>query len=191
MHTLHVPPSHPSCIIKAASAITGTQVRRHNARSDKLHTRSGDTARSKVNDGQPLQPRGLLEEMERRLQVLRVGVQLFLAHDACLADLAHDSALVADCLDDVACAGLALSADEGGALGDTAQGLAEVACTADERHLERVLVDVVLLVSRRKHLGLVDVVDTDRLQYLRPLSAYRANGWAHNYFEKLTWASTK
>lgn len=156
-----------------------------------MHTRSGDTARSKVNDGQPLQPRGLLEEMERRLQVLRVGVQLLLAHHARLADLAHDSALVADRLDDVTRASLALSADEGGALGDTAQGLAQVACTADERHLERVLVDVVLLVGGREHLGLVDVVDADRLQDLRPLSAYRANGWAHDCFEKLTWASTK
>ena len=38
---------------------------------------------------------------------------------------------------------------------------------ADERDRERVLVDVVLDVGRRQHLGLVDVVDLERLEDLR------------------------
>jgi hypothetical protein len=79
------------------------------------------------------------------------------------ADRAH----VADGLDDVAGAGLALGADHRRALGDAPQRLAEVGRAAHERHLERPLVDVVGLVGRRQHLGLVDVVDLERLQHLR------------------------
>ena len=74
---------------------------------------------------------------------------------------------VAHRLDDVAGAGLALGADHRRALADAAQRLAQVAAAADERHLERVLVDVVRLVGRRQHLGLVDVVDAERLEHLR------------------------
>ena len=47
-----------------------------------------------------------------------------------------------------------------------AQRLTEVGGAADERHGERPLVDVVGLVGRREHLGLVDVVDAERLQHL-------------------------
>ena len=48
-----------------------------------------------------------------------------------------------------------------------AQRLTEVRRTADERHRERPLVDVVLDVGRRQDLGLVDVVDLERLEDLR------------------------
>jgi hypothetical protein len=47
------------------------------------------------------------------------------------------------------------------------QRLAEVGGAAHERHLERPLVDVVGLVGGREHLGLVDVVDLERLEHLR------------------------
>ena len=53
------------------------------------------------------------------------------------------------------------------ALADAAQGLAEVRGAAHERDGERPLVDVVGLVGRGEHLGLVDVVDTERLEDLR------------------------
>ena len=82
------------------------------------------------------------------------------------ADLGADLAHVPGRLDDVAGAGLALGADHRGALGEPAQRLAEVGRAADERHGERPLVDVVGLVGRRQHLGLVDVVDADGLQHL-------------------------
>ncbi|MDH6583340.1 hypothetical protein M2161_002446 [Streptomyces sp. SAI-133] len=75
-------------------------------------------------------------------------------------------AQVADGLDDVAGAGLALGADHGRALGDAAQGLAQVGGTADEGGREGPLVGVVDLVGRGEDLGLVDVVDTERLQDL-------------------------
>ncbi len=70
-------------------------------------------------------------------------------------------------LDDVAGAGLALGADHGRALADPAQRLAEVGRAAHERDLEAPLVDVVGLVGGRQHLGLVDVVDLERLEHLR------------------------
>ena len=72
-----------------------------------------------------------------------------------------------DGLHDVAGAGLALGADHRRALGDPTERLAEVARAAHERHRERPLVDVVLLVGGREHLGLVDVVDAERLEDLR------------------------
>ena len=70
-------------------------------------------------------------------------------------------------LDDVAAAGLALAANHRRAFGDPPQRFAEIARTAHERHLELVLVDVVLVVGRRQHFGFVDEVDAERLQRLR------------------------
>ena len=63
--------------------------------------------------------------------------------------------------------GLALGADHRRALADPPQRLAEVGGAADEGDVEGVLVDVVGLVGRRQDLGLVDVVDLERLQDLR------------------------
>ncbi len=74
---------------------------------------------------------------------------------------------MADRLDDVPGARLALGADHGCALVDAAERLAQVAAAAHERHLEGVLVDVVVLVGRRQHFRLVDVVDAQRLENLR------------------------
>ena len=71
-----------------------------------------------------------------------------------------------DGVDDVAGAGLALGADHRRSLTDPPQSLAEVGGAAHERHAERPLVDVVGLVGRRQHLGLVDVVDLERLEHL-------------------------
>ena len=67
---------------------------------------------------------------------------------------------------DVAGAGLALRADHGRALVDTAQGLTEVGGTTHEGNGEVPLVDVVTVVSGSENLGLVDVVDTQGLQDL-------------------------
>ena len=74
---------------------------------------------------------------------------------------------MADRLDDVAGAGLALGADHAGALADAAQRLAEVGGPAHERHGEGPLVDVMGLVGRGEHLGLVDVVDPEGFEDLR------------------------
>ena len=62
---------------------------------------------------------------------------------------------------------LALRADHCGAFGDSSQGLAEIRAATDERDGEVPFVDVVLEVGRGEHLGLVDVVDLERLEDLR------------------------
>ena len=74
---------------------------------------------------------------------------------------------MADSVDDVAGAGLALRPDHRGALGDAAKRLAQVPAAAHERDGEAPLVDVVGLVGRREDLALVDVVDLERLEDLR------------------------
>jgi hypothetical protein len=74
---------------------------------------------------------------------------------------------VADGLDDVAGARLALGADHRCALADAPQCLAEVRRAANEGDAERPLVDVVRLVGRRQDLGLVDVVHLEGLEHLR------------------------
>ncbi len=73
---------------------------------------------------------------------------------------------VADGFHDVAGPGLAFCPDHRRALADPAKGLAEVAGTAHEGHLEGVLVDVVGLVGRGEDLRLIDVIDAEGLQDL-------------------------
>ena len=82
-------------------------------------------------------------------------------------DLAADRPQVADRLDDVAGARLALGADHRRTFGDPPQRLAEVRRPANERDLETPLVDVIGLVGGRQHLRLVDVVDLQGLEHLR------------------------
>ena len=142
-------PSTPSCIISAASAGVAMPP------AEKLTT------------GQPALLGDHAHELDGRAELLRLRDVLLGAQGGDLGDVAQDLALVADGLDDVAGAGLALRADHGGAFGDAAQRLTEVARAAHERHRERPLVDVELLVGGRQHLGLVDVVDAERLQDLR------------------------
>ena len=70
-------------------------------------------------------------------------------------------------LDHVAGAGLTLRSDHAGTLADATQRLAEVGGAAHERHVERELIDVVGLVGWGEDLGLVDVIDAERLENLR------------------------
>jgi hypothetical protein len=74
---------------------------------------------------------------------------------------------VADGVDYVAGARLPLGADHRGALRDPPEGFAQVTAAAHERNAEAPFVDVVLLVSGREDLALVDVVDLERLEHLR------------------------
>eukprot|EP00754_Rhynchopus_humris_P036382 Rhum_TRINITY_DN18518_c0_g1::Rhum_TRINITY_DN18518_c0_g1_i1::g.167694::m.167694 len=129
-------------------------------------SRRGQTARGERHHRQAAELLHLLHQLDGRLDVLGVREQLVVVHRGHTAALTLDRAAVAHSLDDVAGAGLALHADHLGTLGDAAQGLTQVAGTAHERHLEGVLVDVVLLVRHRQHLGLVNVVHAQLLQDL-------------------------
>jgi hypothetical protein len=116
------------------------------------------------------QPAGLgisCTRRQRGLQLLGPLEQLGGSAWVILRMSPSDRPQVANRLDDVAGAGLALGADHARALGDATQRLAQVGGTAHERHGERPLVDVVGLVGGGEHLGLVDVVDPERLQDLR------------------------
>jgi len=112
----------------------------------KRRTWRGDSTGSEIDDGKSLQTCRLFEQVERRLDFLGVRIQLFVRHHTCFAYLACDGTLVAHGLHDVSGSGFPLGTDEGRALRYTSQSFAEVAGTTDEWHLERVLVDVVLLV---------------------------------------------
>ncbi|EHM25040.1 hypothetical protein SPW_6547 [Streptomyces sp. W007] len=118
------------------------------------------------HDGQLAELRDLLDQLVGGAEVLGGGVQLVVVEAAQPGDLVLDLTQVADGLDDVAGTGLALRADHGRALGDAAQGLAQVGGAADEGGGERELVAVVDLVGRGEDLGLVDVVDTEGLEHL-------------------------
>src|SRR4051812_17716386 len=129
--------------------------------------RGRDAAGAEERDRQLAVAGDLAHEVVRGLQRLGGPEQLGLVERRQAADLAGDRAQVADRLDDVAGARLALRADHRRALGDAPQRLAEVRRAAHERDAERPLVDVVGLVGRREDLGLVDVVDLERLEHLR------------------------
>jgi hypothetical protein len=131
-----------------------------------MRTRGGDSTSSKVDNREPLQARRLFEQVEWRLDVFGVRVQLFLRHYARLADLACDGTLMTHRLHNVTRPGFALGADESCALGYASEGLAKIARTTDEWHLERVFIDVVFFVRGSQHFRLIDVVNPNALQYL-------------------------
>src|SRR5512142_227931 len=125
-----------------------------------------DSARAEEHDRQLLILRDALHQLDRDAVLLRLVGKAGLIETRERLDLRSDRAQMADRLDHVAGARLALAADHRRALVDAAEGLAEIASAADERDLELVLVDVELLVGRREHFALVDVVDTERLEHL-------------------------
>jgi hypothetical protein len=105
---------------------------------------------------------------------------------------------VANGLDDVAGTGFALGADHGRALGDAAEGFAEIAAAADEGNAEGVLVYMVDSVGWGKNLRFVDVVYTEGFEDLRWLSdadtsrSYqRECQLKEREAKKRTWHSTK
>uniref|UniRef100_J3NAJ0 Uncharacterized protein n=1 Tax=Oryza brachyantha TaxID=4533 RepID=J3NAJ0_ORYBR len=93
----------------------------------------GHPAGRELHDGEAAQLLGLHDEVVGRGDALGVGEDLVVVHVAERADVAHDGAHVADGLDDVAGAGLALGADHGGALADAAECLGEGAAAPDKR----------------------------------------------------------
>ena len=103
-------------------------------------------------------------QLDRHGQLLGGLEHLVVTQADELANLLVHRAHVTHGLDHVTGAGLALGANHRGPLGDAAQRLTHVLRTAHERHVELCLVDVIDVIGRRKHFGLVDVVDVDGLQ---------------------------
>src|SRR5450631_4386261 len=134
------------------------------------HRRVGggrDTTGDEHHHGQLARLGDLLDQLVRGLQLFRRDIQLVLAHRRQPADLAADLAHVHGRVGDVTGPGLALGSDHCRTLADPAKGLAQVGRAADERNRELPLVDVVRVVRRGQHLGLVDVVHAQALQHLR------------------------
>ena len=107
-----------------------------------------------------------LTSLERCLELLGRDEQLVVAHPLEAAHLGEHVPELVDGLDHVAGPRLALGPHHRGAFVDPAKRLAEVPAAAHERDLEGVLVDVIALVGRGEDLGLVDVVDAERLEDL-------------------------
>src|SRR5215471_14835747 len=118
------------------------------------------------DDRKPAEALDLRQQLDRGAKQLGLVNQLGIRQAVETANVAVHRTQVTRRLDDVAGAGLPLRPDHGSSLCDASEGLAQVAAAAHERHGEGPLVDVVFLVSRGQDLGLIDVVDTQRLQDL-------------------------
>src|SRR5437773_6619946 len=129
--------------------------------------RGGDAAGGEVDDWEPTQALAFLEQLHRGSDQLRLVDQLGLVHALQLADAGVDGPRVADSLDHVAGTRLAFGADHGCAFRDAAQRLTKVPAAANKGDFEWVLVDVKLLIGGGQDLGLVDVIDAERLEDLR------------------------
>mmetsp|Transcript_10201 Transcript_10201/g.11372 ORF Transcript_10201/g.11372 Transcript_10201/m.11372 type:complete len:256 (+) Transcript_10201:127-894(+) len=126
-----------------------------------------DATRSEVHDWQLAIALGLLQEVQRSTHLLGQREQLVVIHGLQLSDLLMKGPDVPDGLDYVASACLALRADHAGALGNPAQGLTKISATANKGHLKLVLVHMVVLISHRQNLALVDAIDAEVLEDLR------------------------
>ena len=135
-------------------------------------SRRGEAPGGECDDWQAAGGLNLLHELNRDLKVLRVVEELVVAHGGEGADLREDRARVANSLDHVARAGVALKADHRRALGDAAERLAQVLSAAHKGDGEAALVDVVGLVGGGEYLGLVNAV------HLEGLRGGGASGWA-------------
>src|SRR6266850_853781 len=126
--------------------------------------RRRDPARGEVRHGELPGLGHPPHELVRGAERLRLGHQLLGRQRGEAPDAGDQRAHMADRLDDVAGASLALGADHRRSLADAPERLAQIAAAADERDAERELVDVEVLVRWRQHLGLVDVVDGEGLE---------------------------
>jgi hypothetical protein len=139
----HLPPSQPSCIINAASAM-GRSQKVHYSREEPSLTRSSNPSSCKIDDREPLQSRGLLQEVIRSLNILGESIKLLITHCTRFSDFGHNSTFMPDRFNDVPGTSFALGANEGGAFRYASKGLTEVLASTNEGHLEGVLVDMVL-----------------------------------------------
>src|SRR5260221_3287717 len=129
--------------------------------------RGGDPPRAEQRYRQGALSDHLVDDFEWSLVLFRSGRQLLRPQLGEALDPGDNLAHVAHRLNHVAGACLALGADHRRPLADPPKRLTKVGGAADEGNLESKLVDVVALVGRGQHLGLVDEVAVKRLQDLR------------------------
>src|SRR5713226_1198584 len=129
--------------------------------------RRGDATRCEVDDGQAAETLAFDEQLDLRADLLGFTHELGVAQTVQLANPGVHGPGVSHRLDHVAGPRFTLGANHRRTFGDSSQRLAEVATATNEWNLERMLVDVVLLVGGSQHLGLVDVVDPEGFQDLR------------------------
>jgi len=128
--------------------------------------RRGDAAGREVGHRQLLVLGDPRDQLVRHAQLDGLALQQRALEALQRADARHQRAHVAHGLDDVAGAGFALGADHGGAFGYATERFTQVTTATDERNLELVLVDVIVLVSRRQNLALINVINAERFQNL-------------------------
>lgn len=82
-------------------------------------------------------------------------------------NIAVDSASVSYSFNDVACSGLALCSKHRSTFGYATEGFSQISASADKRHFEVVLVNVILLVGHRQDLTFVNIIYLYGFQNLR------------------------
>ena len=147
-----------------------------------------DAAGGEVRNGEPPVGGDPRDELERSPEILRRRHPLVLREERERLDLPRDFAKVLHRVDDVARAGLALRPDHRRSLADAPERLAEIPAPAHERHLVVVLVDVVLFVGRREHLGFVDEIHLEGFEDPRfgevADAAFRHHGDRHGRLDR-------
>ena len=121
---------------------------------------------SEIYNRQPPQLSRLLEQIERRSDLLGHDPQFHIGHVCRFVYLGSDGPHVTHGFYDISRTGFAFGADHGGAFGDAAEGFAEVAAAAYEGHGKGVLFDVVVGIGWSEDFGFVDVVDTEGFEDL-------------------------
>jgi hypothetical protein len=86
--------------------------------------------------------------MERSANLFGKRIELLLVHDARPSNLTLDGSCVPDRLHYIPRASFTFGSDECRPFRDAPQGLAQVPRTTYKGHLERMLVDVVLIIRR-------------------------------------------
>ena len=127
----------------------------------------GDAAGREIHDGKTVILPDRPHEIERRAKSFGFLTELILAQGTNMRNpLIHFPHMVHG-LNDVAGTRFALGSDHGGSLCYAAQSLSDIPGTADERHPEFGLVDMIHVIRGRKHFAFIDIVNLNGLEELR------------------------
>jgi hypothetical protein len=74
--------------------------------------------------------------------------------------------LVADGFDDISRTRFTFGSDHSGAFGHASKSFTKIASATNERNLESMLVDMILVVCRCQDFGLIDIINSNGLENL-------------------------